>query len=219
MNGAHNFHFYNHTLTALPQGALWIATARTLCVSDLHLGKSDRIARRSGRMLPPYETRETLSKLDTLITALNPECVICLGDSFDDLDAAQSLTEADHLLLTTMQAGRNWVWIEGNHDPGPVELGGAHRADFTLDSITFRHIATPEAGEISGHYHPKCSLPKGGARPAFLIDKTRIIMPAFGAYTGGLRAHDPALQKLMAKDATAVLTGRKAIPVPLAATL
>lgn len=219
MNGAHNFHFYNHTLTALPQGALWIAAARTLCVSDLHLGKSDRIARRSGRMLPPYETRETLSKLDTLITALNPECVICLGDSFDDLDAAQSLTEADHLLLTTMQAGRNWIWIEGNHDPGPVELGGAHRADYTLDAITFRHIATPEAGEISGHYHPKCSLPKGGARPAFLIDKTRIIMPAFGAYTGGLRAHDPALQKLMAKDATAILTGRKAIPVPLAATL
>lgn len=219
MIGAYNFQFCDMTLTALPQGALWVGAYRALCVSDLHLGKSDRIVRRSGRMLPPYETRATLEKLGDVIGACDPAIVICLGDSFDDIDALQSLDEADHLQLATMKAGRDWIWIEGNHDPGPVDLSGQHLATYRLGGLTFRHIATSETGEISGHYHPKCSLGKGGVRAAFLTDETRIIMPAFGTYTGGLNARHPTLQNLMRKDATAILTGRKALPVPLAATV
>lgn len=215
----HDFAFCGTTLTARPTGALWWEHARMLVVSDLHLGKSDRHARRAGIMLPPYEIDDTLARLDADIAATNPTTVVCLGDSFDDL-AAQDALRPRHLdQITAMQAGRTWVWIEGNHDPGPVDLSGQHLATYRLGPLTFRHIATSKTGEISGHYHPKCSLGKGGARPAFLTDETRIIMPAFGTYTGGLNARHPTLQNLMHKDATAILTGRKALPVPLAATV
>lgn len=218
MNTHHTFEFHGQTLWALAEAAIWWPAERVLCVSDLHLGKSDRIARRSGRMLPPYETRATLERLGQLIDQFNPAHIVCLGDSFDDLDAAQSLNTIDHADIVAMQAGRTWTWIEGNHDPGPIDIGGQHRHDLTIQDITFRHIADPaQSAEISGHYHPKCSLQRGGSRPAFLVDDARIILPAFGAYTGGLRASDPALTALMDSAGTAILTGHKALAVPLGA--
>lgn len=213
---AHVFHLNGITLHAMPSGALWSPDSGTLTVSDLHLGKSDRIARRSGRMLPPYETRATLDKLDAVIDALKPRRVICLGDSFDDLQAADSLDDVEKMQIARQQAGRDWIWIEGNHDPGPVDLGGRHLRDWAEGPLNYRHIATPDAFEISGHYHPKCTV-GGGTRPAFLIDATRVILPAFGAFTGGLNARHKTLRSLMAPDAVAVLTGRRALPVPLAA--
>jgi len=219
MNDGYPFSFAGEKLVALPEGALWCPTTKCLCVSDLHLGKSDRIARRSGRMVPPYENRATLEKLDTLVSRHNPQTIICLGDSFDDLDAVQSLDDSDHDQIATLQAGREWIWIEGNHDPGHVALGGDHRAEFRAGPLTFRHIATTDSQEISGHYHPKCRLPSGGSRPAFLIDDNRIIMPAFGTYTGGLWSSHPTLRHLMGDNTLAVLTGRKAIPVPFNATV
>lgn len=216
MNNAYSFTFCDVAALALPERALWLPVQQVLTVSDLHLGKSDRIARRSGALLPPYETRETLTRLEILVDQLNPKHVICLGDSFDDLDAALSLADDDRLLLLRLQAGRDWIWIEGNHDPGPVDLGGRHLNELHIENLTFRHIAQPGAtGEVSGHYHPKFSLPRGGTRPAFLMDTARIILPAFGTYTGGLRTTHAALTKLMKADATAVLTGRKALPVPM----
>lgn len=214
---AHVFTLSQTTLHALPSGALWAPQTGTLTVSDLHLGKSDRVARRSGRMLPPYETRATLDKLDAVIDAVRPARVICLGDSFDDLSAANSLDEIEKMQLARQQAGRDWIWIEGNHDPGPVDLGGRHLSEYSEGGMTYRHIASSAVAEVSGHYHPKCSL-RGGTRPAFLIDASRVIMPAFGAYTGGLNARHPSLRALMATDALAVLTGKRALPVPLAAT-
>ncbi len=219
MNACHDFSLSGVAVSALASGALWLPEAQTLCVSDLHLGKSDRIARRSGFLLPPYETRATLDKIDQLLEQLNPRQVICLGDSFDDLSAAESLDETEKLQLTRQQAGRDWVWIEGNHDPGPVELGGRHVNELTLGKLVFRHIAIAgSVGEVSGHYHPKCNVGRGGTRPAFLADQSRIIMPAFGAFTGGLRGTHPTLRSLMAPDAIAVLTGKHALPVPFAAT-
>lgn len=216
---AYIFQLSGSPLYALPSGALWAPNSGTLTVSDLHLGKSDRIARRRGLMLPPYETRATLDRLDGLLDQFSPRRVICLGDSFDDLDAASSLDEVEKLQLARQQAGRDWIWIEGNHDPGPVDLGGRHLHDLTDGPLVYRHIARPEArGEVSGHYHPKCGLARGGTRPAFLIDENRVILPAFGAFTGGLRATHATLKSLMAADATAVLTGKKALPVPYAAT-
>lgn len=218
MNDGHAFTLAGTALVALPSGALWLPKDRFLCVSDLHLGKSDRVARRQGVMLPPYETRATLDRLDALVAALKPTAVCCLGDSFDDLDAANSLDEVEKMQLAQLQAGRDWIWIEGNHDPGPVEFAGQHLAEITVAGLTFRHIATTSAaGEVSGHYHPKCRV-RGGTRPAFLIDAARVILPAFGAFTGGLRASHPDLQRLMQPNAIAVLTGKRALPVPLALT-
>lgn len=220
MSEAVDFDLAGARLSARAAGTLWWPEMRLLCVSDLHLGKAERIARRGGSLLPPYEVTDTLARLDAELAALEPETVICLGDSFDDL-AAADLPEAAALWLARMMAGRRWIWIEGNHDPGPVAVGGEHRADWRHGPLAFRHIAAPAAsaaGEVSGHYHPKARLVVKGqalSRPCFLIDGARVVMPAFGTYTGGLGWTDPALAGLMAPGARAVLTGPRAICLPL----
>lgn len=203
-------------LSALRSGALFWAAEGVLTVSDLHLGRSERYARRGGALIPPYETADTLARLDADLDRTGARSVICLGDSFDDL-AASALPDEDLLWLARMKAGRRWVWIEGNHDPGPVGLGGEHRAEVTIGSLTFRHIAVPGAsGEVSGHYHPKVRL-AGQSRPAFLADASRVILPAYGTYTGGMDAGRAELRALLSGPATAILTGSRPIacPVPI----
>jgi metallophosphoesterase superfamily enzyme len=111
-------------------------------------------------------------------------------------------------------AGRDWTWVEGNHDAGPVDLGGSHRAILRIGPLTFRHVVDHQPGEIGGHFHPKARI-GGTARPCFLIDSTRVILPAFGSYTGGLFSDDPTLTALMRPEAIAVITGARAIPVPM----
>lgn len=216
MNG-HVLSFAGTTLTALPSGALWWEAERLLCVSDLHFGKSGRMARRGGDLLPPYETRDTLTRLEDAIRATGARTVVCLGDSFDDLDAAGQMAEEDILWLTRQQAGRRWIWVEGNHDPGPVDLGGEHLAELRLGPLTFRHIAEPgTVGEVSGHYHPKARV-RMVSRPCFLADAARLILPAFGTYTGGLVWTDPAFTALFPEGGTAMLTGTRvhAVPMPV----
>lgn len=203
------------TLHAMPSGALYWPARSLLAVSDLHFGKSARLARRGGVLLPPYETRATLDRLDADIDRTTPATVLCLGDSFDDLIAAESLEESDALWLVRLMAGREWIWIQGNHDPGPTSVGGTHRDLLRIGRLVFRHIAEPgENLEISGHYHPKASL-AGRSRPCFLADTARIILPAYGAYTGGLRCEDPVLGTLMQPGALAILTGAKALVIPM----
>lgn len=218
MNG-YSFTLAGAALTLLPSGALLWPAEAMLVVSDLHLGKSERFARRTGTLLPPYETRETLARLDADIQATAPRTVLCLGDSFDDAEAAAALAEEDLSWLTRLMAGRSWLWIEGNHDPGPLALGGSHLAQHRAGPLTFRHIAEPGAeAEISGHYHPKARLAARGeslTRPCLLHDAARAILPAYGAYTGGLSCADPVLLSLMREDARAVLLGAPPRAVPL----
>jgi DNA ligase-associated metallophosphoesterase len=206
-------------LTALPSGALWWAEQRLLCVSDLHLGKSERMARRAGALLPPYEVAETLFRLEADIDAHSPAKVVCLGDSFDDLAAGYGLDEGARLRLTVLQAGREWVWIEGNHDAGPLDLGGVHLAELALDGLVFRHIAAPnlaaDCGEISGHYHPKVRL-AGQGLPAFLVGRQRLILPAYGAYTGGMMADRAPLPELMGPRARSLaMRAGRVLEMPL----
>jgi DNA ligase-associated metallophosphoesterase len=207
-------------LTALGSGALWWPDQRLLCVSDLHLGKSERIARRGGTALPPYDTRDTLNRLAADLARCNAATVVCLGDSFDDVQAAHALPEEERLWIVKLQAGRRWVWIEGNHDPGPINLGGSHLAELPVPPLTFRHIAqSGSCSEVSGHYHPKANIKtrfKTITRPAFLLDADRVILPAYGTYTGGLASTDKALVDLMRTEALAVVTGPTphAVPMP-----
>jgi uncharacterized protein len=213
MNG-YPFSFADLAFVALPTGALHWPDGRLLIVSDLHLGKSERLARRGGALLPPYETRETLTRLSDDLDRTGAKTLIALGDSFDDLAAVASLDDTDRQTLTRLMAGRDWTWVEGNHDTGSHDLGGSHRGEMRLGKVACRHIATAQTPEISGHYHPKVRL-GGTARPCFLLDAARIIMPAYGAYTGGLFCNDPVLLSLMHPGALAVLTGRTAIPCPM----
>ena len=118
-----------------------------------------------------------------------------------------------------MSAGRKWIWIEGNHDPGPTELAGTHLASYRQGPLIFRHIAEPgaEKGEVSGHYHPKFTLAtkaRAITRPAFLFDAQRLILPAYGTYTGGLRSTDPAFAPLFGADMAAVMTGPTPTAIP-----
>lgn len=215
----HKFSLSNQQLWALPNGALWWPAHKVLVVSDLHLGKSERLARRGGALLPPFETTDTLTRLQDCIVALGPDIVISLGDSFDDASAAATLDETERLWITKLQAGREWIWIAGNHDPAPLPYAGAQLAQWQRDTLVFRHIALADAtGEISGHYHPKASIGAGGrrfSRPCFLVDDTRVIMPAFGTYTGGLRCTDPVLADLMNPKTMAIMTGDVALAVPM----
>ncbi|WP_164659755.1 ligase-associated DNA damage response endonuclease PdeM [Tropicibacter sp. Alg240-R139] len=218
MNGL-NFTFRGTPLTALESGALWWPEQRLLSVSDLHLGKSERYARLGRGTLPPYETQDTLIRLTEDLERTQPSVVICLGDSFDDTAAAHALDEEHRLWIAKLQAGRQWYWIEGNHDPGPVEMSGSHVAELTLEGLTFRHIADPDAtGEVSGHYHPKARIRMRGrtlTRPAFLVDDRRIIQPAYGTYTGGLRSEDAPVCDLMGRDSRAILVGSTPCLVPM----
>lgn len=215
----HAFEFRGETLHALASGALFWPARNLLAVADLHLGKGLRAARHGAAALPPYEATETLARLDAALAQTGAVRVICLGDSFDVPGAERDLPEAARLWLLRMQAGRDWTWITGNHDPGPVDLPGAHLDRVDMGPLTFRHSARADAtGELSGHYHPKARLvTRAGAvrRACFLIDASRVILPAFGAYTGGLDCTDPALDRLMGPEAIAVLTGPRAVPVPM----
>jgi DNA ligase-associated metallophosphoesterase len=212
--------FRGETLSILASGALHWPAQGLLCVSDLHLGKSERLARRGGAILPPYETRDTLDRLQADLAATGARRVLCLGDSFDDLAAGAALPAPIQTDLTVLMAGRDWIWIEGNHDPGPLDLGGTHRAEFALGPFTFRHIAAADpAGEVSGHYHPKARLSLRGrslSRPCVLFDDRRLILPAYGTYTGGLYCDRPELARLMGPTAQVVLLGPKPTVLPYA---
>ncbi|AHM04242.1 hypothetical protein roselon_01879 [Roseibacterium elongatum DSM 19469] len=211
--------FCGEALEALGSGGLFWPSRRLLVVSDLHLGKSERMARRGGAMLPPYEGAETLDRLARDIDRTAPATVICLGDSFDDTAAAEALDDATRGRLGALMAGRTWIWIEGNHDPGPIALGGDHLLHYQAGPLVFRHIATPDArGELSGHYHPKARLSLRGrslSRRCFLIDACRIILPAYGAYTGGLACDRPELSGIMRDDARAILLGSPPVMIPM----
>lgn len=208
------------SLVARASGALWWPEARLLCVSDLHLGRSERLARRGGTLLPPYETRDTLDRLTAELAELAPARVVCLGDSFDDDAAAAGLAPAEADRLLSLGNERQWIWIAGNHDAAPHGLAGEACAEFTLGSLVFRHIpATGDTmGEVAGHLHPKMRRPLGGhtvTRPCFITDGRRLLMPAFGAYTGGLATDHPDVAQLFGSGARAILTGHPCLPLPL----
>ena len=104
-----------------------------------------------------------------------------------------------------LRRGRAGIGLPATLPPGRGRLG----------PLSFRHIALAGAdGEVSGHYHPKARV-AGQARRCFLLDATRLILPAYGAYAGGLRSDDAALAALMGADALAILTGRACLPVPM----
>ncbi|MBY8976586.1 ligase-associated DNA damage response endonuclease PdeM [Rhodobacteraceae bacterium NNCM2] len=205
---------------AQPSGALWWPERSLLVVADLHLGRAERMAREGGALLPPYETAETLDRLDAEVNRLQPRLIISLGDSFDDLTAARNLGEEVVLRLERLSAGRRLIWIAGNHDPGPVNLPGTHLDQALIAGVHLRHIADPTkpGAEISGHYHPKALVSVKGrriSRRCFLVSDERVVLPAFGTYTGGLDILDPAFGELTGGDCRALLTGNKIISLPV----
>ena len=217
----HTFALNHARLTALPTGALHWPEKGLLAVGDLHLGRSERTAREGHSLLPPYETLHTLDRLQAEIDSARPETLVLVGDSFDDMAAARDLADDILARIHRIAAGRRLVWIAGNHDPGQIDLPGDNLGSFRADPLVFRHIATTEGqGEVSGHYHPKARLTLRGqriSRPCFVVDRDRVILPAFGTYTGGLDVRNAAFSGLIRPDAMLLLTGRRITALPLCA--
>lgn len=185
-------------LEAFADGALWWADRRLLVVADLHFEKGSAFARR-GRMLPPYDTVETLARLSRLIARFDPATIVALGDSFHDDGGAARLRPFDGATLKALQSGRDWIWIAGNHDPAaPAGLDGGHLDSLAIGPLVFRHEPTlgdGGHGEIAGHLHPAARVAGRGKwvrRRCFAGDGRRLILPAFGAYAGGLNVLDKA---------------------------
>lgn len=208
-------HMAGERIMLCPLGvALWPARA-TLVAADLHLEKGSHFAAR-GRMLPPYDTRATLELLQRALRRHAPRRVILLGDSFHDAGGAARLPAEEAALLARLMAGRELVWVLGNHDPTPpAGLPGSATAELAEGPLVFRHIASPTlprhgVGEVSGHFHPKARVPTRAGevtRPCFLGDGRRLILPALGAYAGGLDASDAAFAPLFPRGARAFLLG------------
>jgi len=216
------FRLAGAALQADVSGALYWPAERTLAVADLHLEKGSSYARR-GQLLPPYDTAATLDRLRALVDGLRPERVLLLGDSFHDSEAPVRLAPQDRQRLVALAGITDLVWVEGNHDRGahPAGLGRA-LAEARLGPLTFRHQAAAgsPAGEVSGHFHPKARLrlSAGSAHArCFVFDRRRVILPAFGAYAGGLDIRHPAIAGLFADGFKLIALGRRrAVLLPAA---
>ena len=225
---SHPFDFAGQTFLALRSGALFHPQRRLLMVADLHLEKGSAFAR-SGQFLPPYDSHMTLAQLEADIASHQPQTVICLGDSFHDVDGPNRLDEAVKARLQALTARLSWLWITGNHDPHlPECLGGTVALSETLKHPEGAIHLCHEPGdktregveegdciaEICGHLHPVATIPSRGRtlrRKCFLVSTERIIMPAYGAYTGGLNIQDPAFESFTTPSSRLLVLGRQTI--------
>ncbi len=204
------FSFCGRELVALPQGALFWPDRGALLVADLHLEKASWFAR-LGQMLPPYDSLATLSDLEALVAATGASEVWCLGDSFHDRHGCDRLPARARDLLTSLTAATRWTWIVGNHDPGFTDhCGGAIAEEAELDGLVLRHQADPAEPrpELSGHFHPKLRITHRGrlvSRRCFVAGRRKLILPAFGALTGGLDACHPEILRAAGMPAEALV--------------
>jgi len=219
MNSSHPIALAGMTFQAELNGALLWPDEATLVVADLHLEKgSSYAARGRPQFLPPYDTAATIGRLEQLLTRHDPKRVICLGDSTHDSGAADRIDPANAARISAMTAGRDWIWITGNHDPEPpASWGGTILREVAIGNVVLRHQAgdtAPDAQtcEISGHFHPTASVETRLARVSgrcFALDGRRLVLPAFGAYTGGLNVLDPAIARLFDFAFNVVMLGRR----------
>ena len=204
------FSFCSHELLALPQGALFWPARRALLVADLHLEKASWFAK-GGQMLPPYDSIATLADLTAIVAATGAREIWCLGDSFHDSAGCDRLPGEARDLLSALTASTRWTWITGNHDPGIADhCGGEIVEEAEVDGLLLRHEAEPNETrpELSGHFHPKLRVRLRGrqvARRCFVATPTKLILPAFGALTGGLDAHHPEIVRAVGGGAEALV--------------
>ena len=182
-------------------GVLFEPDERLLIVSDLHLEKGSSLARR-GALLPPYDTRDTLNKLSAVIHRLMTKTLIALGDTWHDGNGPSRMNDDDHQLFASLRRKADWILIAGNHDPNPPQdLGAMVLDEITIGEVTFRHepLIKKQSSEIAGHLHPVAKIRARGRsirRKCFMSDSDRVILPAFGSYTGGLNVLDSAFNPL-----------------------
>lgn len=202
--------FAGRNFLALPQGALFWPAREALLVADLHLEKASWFAR-GGQMLPPYDSVATLAELTAIAERTGAREIWCLGDSFHDREGCERLPDEAQRLLRALTAAARFVWITGNHDAGLADhCGGEVIEEAELDGLLLRHEADPAETrpELSGHFHPKFRMTLRGrhiSRRCFVATRTKLILPAFGALTGGLDAHHPGIVRAVGTGAHALV--------------
>jgi uncharacterized protein len=204
-------HLGGHRLLLDPLGAAIWPEAGVMAVADLHLEKGSAAARR-GSLLPPLDTGATLDRLALLLRRHRPETVVALGDSFHDVHGPARMAGGELARLRAMADAHRFIWVLGNHDPAPPDgVPGIALAAWERDGLIFRHQAVPGAeGELCGHHHPKASVETRAGRitrPCFVADSRRLMLPALGAYTGGLCLTNPAIARLFPRGGRAFLLG------------
>ena len=203
--------FHDELLLLDPLGALVWPARQALVVADLHLEKGTAAALR-GQLVPPLDTRLTLDRLALLMRRHRPRTVVALGDTFHDASAPARMAPRDADHLRDMARAAAFVWVHGNHDPAAPNLPGESAQAWTAGPLTFRHQAALDAvGEVCGHHHPKASVDTRagrGTRPCVVHDPARIMLPAMGAYTGGLDVRHPAIARLFPRGGRLALLGR-----------
>ncbi|HEY8591959.1 MAG TPA: ligase-associated DNA damage response endonuclease PdeM [Sphingomicrobium sp.] len=217
------FSFAGETFEATPSGALYWRAQDALLLADLHLEKASWYAK-SGQFLPPYDSHATLTAVAEEVERSGARRLYCLGDSFHDRFGCDRLPAEARDLLIQLTSRLDWTWIVGNHDPGFADhCGGAIRDEVELNGIILRHEALPAEPrpEISGHYHPKLRMHLKGrnvSRRCFVVSPAKIIMPAFGALTGGLDASHPEILRSVGRGAAALVpVSDRLLRFPLAA--
>jgi uncharacterized protein len=217
------FSFAGETFFAAADGALFWPREEALLVADLHLEKASWFAR-LGQFLPPYDSHATLTALAEEVERSGATRLYCLGDSFHDAFGCDRLPANARALLTELTSRFDWTWIVGNHDPGFADhCGGRIEDEVQLGPIVLRHEAVRDdpQPEISGHFHPKFRLNLKGrhvSRRCFVLSATKLIMPAFGALTGGLDAHHPEILRSVGANAAALVpVSDRLLRFPLAA--
>ena len=208
--------FAGHHLLLDPLGGLYWPAQRLLAVADLHLEKGTAAAR-AGSLLPPWDTAITLDRLGQLIHKHNPLTIVALGDSFHDRYGFSRMAQADAARLLAWADAIDFVWVLGNHDPAPAPgLAGLSTACWSHEGLDFCHQARhghpkDRNPELVGHHHPKASIPTRAGhvtRPCFVAGEHRLMLPALGAFTGGLDVASPAIARLFPAGGHAYLLGQ-----------
>ncbi|HEY0624450.1 ligase-associated DNA damage response endonuclease PdeM [Sphingomonas sp.] len=204
------FSFAGQEFRALTEGALYWPARCALIVADLHFEKASWFAA-GGQMLPPYDSIATLAALAALVERTQAIELWCLGDSFHDSAGCERLPDAARAALTALTGALRWVWITGNHDAALADhCGGEIVEEAEVDGLLLRHEADPGElrPELSGHFHPKLRVRLRGrqvARRCFVASPAKLILPAFGALTGGLDAHHPEIVRAVGRGAQALV--------------
>jgi uncharacterized protein len=221
LNRSISFSWHGLALQLDLEGVLYWPEERLLVAADLHLEKGTSYAGSAGRLLPPYDSAQTVARLERLIDSYRPLRVVALGDSFHDRRGATRLDGGVAERIRRLSDRVDWIWIHGNHDPKPPQqLGGRGAVEIAIGPLVFRHDAheerAVEGGEVIGHYHPVASVSTRGRsfrRRCFAIGRHRLLLPAFGAYAGGLNVREAVIRRLLDAEARVAVLGRERLHV------
>lgn len=201
MKGTQTIQIKGHRLMLLPTGALYWPKYKALFIADLHIGKVEHF-RKEGLAIPAAVGAENYQKLDAVTQGLDLEQLYFLGDLFH----SKKNTGWDRFFGWVEQQDFKITLIVGNHDrhdlkaipEGSFELLEA----LELEGMVFTHEPVEDAKmfNICGHIHPGL-LMRGKGRlvakvPCFAQEKNRLIIPAFGVFTGNHPVDLKQMQKV-----------------------